>query len=227
MFVQTVKFNMRETMSLRYQIIPVTPFEQNCTLLWCDETMEGTLIDAGGDTAKLMAAVSKNHVKVTKLLLTHGHLDHVGAAQQMATHYQVNIEGPHKEEQFWLDMLPQQAMMFRFPPAQAFLPQRWLEQGDTVQVGNLTLEVRHCAGHTPGHVVFIHHDSKLAIVGDVLFNGGIGRTDFPRGDYQTLINAIQQQLFTLDDDYQFIAGHGQMSTIGHEKKHNPFVGKFG
>ncbi|HRH91715.1 MAG TPA: MBL fold metallo-hydrolase [Agitococcus sp.] len=214
-------------MSLRYQIIPVTPFEQNCTLLWCDATKEGTLIDAGGDIAKLHAAIDKNNIKITKLLLTHGHLDHVGAAKQVAQHYGVKIEGPQKEEQFWLDMLPQQAMMFRFPPAQAFLPDRWLEQGDTVTVGNLQLEVRHCAGHTPGHVVFIHHDGKLAIVGDVLFNGGIGRTDFPRGDYQTLINAIHQQLFTLSDDYQFIAGHGPMSTIGREKKHNPFVGKFG
>jgi len=145
----------------------------------------------------------------------------------LAKHYDVQIEGPHKEEKFWLDMLPQQAMMFNFAPAKAFLPHRWLEQGDTVQVGNLSLDVRHCAGHTPGHVVFIHHQSKLAIVGDVLFNGGIGRTDFPRGDYQTLINSIQTQLFTLPDDYQFIAGHGAMSTIGHEKKHNPFVGKFG
>lgn len=214
-------------MALHYQIIPVTPFEQNCTLLWCDETMEGTLIDAGGDIAKLTTAVSKANVKISKLLLTHGHLDHVGAAAQLAAHYAVNIEGPQREEQFWLDMLPQQAMMFGFPPAKAFLPDRWLEQGDTVQVGNVLLEVRHCAGHTPGHVVFIHHSSKLAIVGDVLFNGGIGRSDFPRGNYQTLINSIQQQLFTLADDYQFIAGHGAMSTIGHEKKHNPFVGKFG
>jgi len=214
-------------MALQYLIIPVTPFQQNCTLLWCDETMQGTLIDAGGDIPKLTAAVAKANVKITKLLLTHGHLDHVGAAAQLAAHYAVKIEGPHREELFWLDMLPQQAMMFRFPPAKAFLPDRWLEQADTVQVGNLLLEVRHCAGHTPGHVVFIHHASQLAIVGDVLFNGGIGRTDFPRGDYQTLINSIQQQLFTLPDDYQFIAGHGAMSTIGHEKKHNPFVGKFG
>ncbi len=214
-------------MALHYQIIPVTPFEQNCTLLWCDDTMEGTLIDAGGDSAKLRAAVAKAGVKITKLILTHGHLDHVGAVVELAKHFGVEVEGPQKEEQFWLDMLPQQAMMFRFPPAQAFLPNRWLEQGDTVTVGNLTLEVRYCPGHTPGHVVFVHHESKLAIVGDVLFKDGIGRTDFPRGDYQTLIKAIQTQLFTLPDDYQFVAGHGPMSTIGREKKHNPFVGKFG
>jgi len=214
-------------MALKYQIIPVTPFLQNCTLLWCDESGQGTLIDAGGEATKLIAAIDKAKVKISKLILTHGHLDHVGAVEQLAKHYDVQIEGPHKEEKFWLDMLPQQAMMFNFAPAKAFLPHRWLEQGDTVQVGNLSLEVRHCAGHTPGHVVFIHHPSKLAIVGDVLFNGGIGRTDFPRGDFNTLINAIKTQLFTLPDDYQFIAGHGAMSTIGHEKKHNPFVGKFG
>jgi hydroxyacylglutathione hydrolase len=214
-------------MALHYQIIPVTPFEQNCTLLWCDETMEATLVDAGGDSAKLRAAVAKAGVKITKLILTHGHLDHVGAVVELAKHFGVEVEGPQKEEQFWLDMLPQQAMMFRFPPAQAFLPNRWLEQGDTVTVGNVSLEVRYCPGHTPGHVVFVHHESKLAIVGDVLFKDGIGRTDFPRGDYQALIHAIQTQLFTLPDDYQFVAGHGAMSTIGREKQHNPFVGKFG
>lgn len=214
-------------MALKYQIIPVTPFMQNCTLLWCDQTMQGTLIDAGGEAEKLKAAVEKQQVTITKLLLTHGHIDHVGAAAQLAEHYQVQIIGPHKEEQFWLDGLPKQAMMFNLARVEPFVPHQWLNQGDKVQVGNLELEVRHCAGHTPGHVVFIHHASKLAIVGDVLFNGGIGRTDFPRGNYDDLVSAINTQLFTLADDYQFVAGHGPMSTIGHEKRHNPFVGKFG
>lgn len=214
-------------MALKYQIIPVTPFEQNCTLLWCDQTMEGTLVDAGGDVPKLLAAINKNGVKITKLLLTHGHLDHVGAAKQLAGQFAVEIEGPQREEKFWLDILPQQAMMFRFPPAQPFEPQRWLEQGDSVQVGDLTLEVRYCPGHTPGHIVFIHHDSKLALVGDVLFKDGVGRTDFPRGDHLTLMTSIREQLFSLPDDYSFIPGHGPMSTIGREKKHNPFVGRYG
>lgn len=214
-------------MALHYQIIPVTSFEQNCSLLWCDETMDGTLIDAGGDAAKLRTAVAKAGVNITKLVLTHGHLDHVGAVVELAKHFAVEIEGPQKEDAFWLDALPQQSQMFGFPPAKAFHPQRWLEAGDIVKFGNISLEVRHCPGHTPGHVVFIHHDSKLAIVGDVLFNGGIGRTDFPRGDHQTLINSIQTQLFTLPDDYRFIPGHGPMSTIGWEKQHNPFVGRFG
>lgn len=214
-------------MALKYQIIPVTPFEQNCSLLWCDETMEGTLVDAGGDIPKLLAAINKAGIRITKLLLTHGHLDHVGGAKQLASQFGVDIEGPQKEEKFWLDMLPQQAMMFRFPPAQPFEPQRWLEPGDSVQVGNLTLEVRYCPGHTPGHIVFIHHPSRLAIVGDVLFKGGVGRTDFPRGDHQTLMTSIREQLFSLPDDYSFIPGHGPMSTIGYEKKHNPFVGRYG
>lgn len=214
-------------MALQYQIIPVTPFAQNCTLLWCDESMEGTLVDAGGDCPKLLAAVAAAGVKITKLILTHGHLDHVGGAQELARHFGVDIEGPHKEEAFWLNMLPSQSVMFGFPHANAFAPQRWLEAGDSVTVGKLTLEVRHCPGHTPGHVVFIHHASKLAIVGDVLFHGGIGRTDFPRGNHRDLVQAIHSQLFTLDDDYRFIPGHGPMSNIGWEKVNNPFVGRYG
>lgn len=210
-------------MALQYRIIPVTPYEQNCTLLWCDETMEGALVDAGGDLPKLLAAVEKNGVTLVKLLVTHGHLDHVGGVLQLSQDRQLPIEGPQREEKFWLDMLPQQAMMFRFPPAHAFEPTRWLEQGDTATVGNLRLEVRYCPGHTPGHIVFVHHDSKLAIVGDVLFAGSIGRTDFPRGDFDTLAKSIRTQLYTLGDDYRFIPGHGPMSTIGKEKATNPFV----
>lgn len=210
-------------MSLQYRIIPVTPFAQNCTLLWDDETMEGALVDAGGEPEQLLAAVRHAGVKLVKLLVTHGHLDHVGAVQQLAQSEQLPIEGPHTGDQFWLNMLPEQARMFRFPPAQVFSPGRWLQQGDTVQVGTLTLEVRHCPGHTPGHVVFIHAPSKLAIVGDVLFAGSIGRTDFPGGDHATLVNAIRTQLYTLPDDFRFIPGHGPMSTIGHEKRSNPFV----
>lgn len=215
-------------MALQFRIIPVTPYEQNCTLLWCDETMEGALVDAGGDLPKLLAAVDKAGVKLVKLLVTHGHLDHVGGVLQLAEDRQLPIEGPQREEKFWVDMLPQQAMMFRFPPARAFEPTRWLEPGDTVQVGNQELEVRFCPGHTPGHIVFIHHASKLAIVGDVLFAGSIGRTDFPRGDHETLIRSIRSQLFTLADDFRFIPGHGPMSTFGQEKATNPFVGgRFG
>lgn len=215
-------------MALQFRIIPVTPYEQNCTLLWCDQTMEGTLVDAGGDLPKLKAEVARHGVKLVKLLATHGHLDHVGGVLALSEELGLPIEGPQEEERFWLDMLPQQAMMFRFPPARAFVPTRWLHQGDTVTVGKLELEVRYCPGHTPGHIVFIHRPSKLAMVGDVLFAGSIGRTDFPRGDYDTLVRSIREQLFTLPDDFRFIPGHGPMSTFGQEKATNPFVGgRFG
>ena len=215
-------------MALQYRIIPVTPYEQNCSLLWCDETMEGALVDAGGDIPKLRAAVEKAGVKLVKLLVTHGHLDHVGGVLALAEELALPIEGPQREEKFWLDMLPQQAMMFRFPPARAFEPTRWLEDGDVVTVGKQEFEVRYCPGHTPGHVVFINHAAKLALVGDVLFAGSIGRTDFPRGDYDTLIQSIRSRLFTLGDDYRFVPGHGPMSTFGQEKATNPFVGgRFG
>lgn len=215
-------------MALQYRIIPVTPYEQNCTLLWCDETLDGALVDAGGDIPKLLAAVEKAGVRLVKLLATHGHLDHVGGVRQLAEELGLPVEGPQREEKFWLDMLPQQAMMFRFPPAQAFEPTRWLEDGDSVTLGKQVFEVRYCPGHTPGHVVFINHAAKLALVGDVLFAGSIGRTDFPRGDYDTLIQSIRSRLFTLPDDYEFIPGHGPMSTLGHEKQTNPFVrGRFG
>lgn len=215
-------------MALQYRIIPVTPYEQNCTLLWCDETLDGALVDAGGDIPKLLAAVEKAGVRLVKLLATHGHLDHVGGVRQLAEERSLPVEGPQREEKFWLDMLPQQAMMFRFPPAQAFEPTRWLEDGDSVTLGKQVFEVRYCPGHTPGHVVFVNHAAKLVLVGDVLFAGSIGRTDFPRGDYDTLIQSIRSRLFTLQDDYEFIPGHGPMSTIGHEKQTNPFVrGRFG
>lgn len=155
--------------------------------------------------------------------MTHAHLDHVGGVADLAEALGVPIEGPHRDDQFWIDMLPQQSQMMGFPPARPFTPARWLEHGDTVTVGATELKVLHCPGHTPGHVVFFQPEAGLAVVGDVLFNGSIGRTDFPRGDYQTLIDAIQTKLFTLGDDVAFIPGHGPMSTIGHERQHNPFV----
>jgi glyoxylase-like metal-dependent hydrolase (beta-lactamase superfamily II) len=207
-----------------YRIIPVTPFEQNCTLLWCTETMKGALVDPGGDIEKLLAAAAKVGVSIEKILLTHGHIDHAGGAGELATLLAVPIEGPQREESFWIDQLVSQSQRFGFPPAQAFTPDRWLEDGDTVTVGKETLRVLHTPGHTPGHVAFFHAPSKLAIVGDVLFAGSIGRTDFPRGDYQTLIDAIRNKLWPLGDDVEFIAGHGPMSTIGEERLHNPFVG---
>ena len=209
---------------LRYQIIPVTPFQQNCTLFWCDETLEGAIVDPGGDADLIKAAVAQNDVKVYKILLTHAHIDHAGATKDVAAHFNVSIEGPHKEDQFWIDLIPMQKERFGFSHAEAFTTDRWLDQGDTVTFGNVELSVYFCPGHTPGHVVFFDPKTKLAQVGDVLFKGSIGRTDFPRGDHPTLIKSIRENLFPLGDDVQFIPGHGPMSTFGEERRTNPFVG---
>ncbi|MEC7377423.1 MAG: MBL fold metallo-hydrolase [Pseudomonadota bacterium] len=210
-------------MSLKYRVIPVTPFEQNCTLLWCTETMRAAVVDPGGNLERIQAAVEEEGVTLEKILLTHAHIDHAGGTAELAKASGLPIEGPHREDDFWIQGLPMQAQMFGFPAPEIFRPNRWLEDGDTVTVGNEVLEVLHCPGHTPGHVVFFHRDSKLAQVGDVLFNGSIGRTDFPKGDYNTLIRSIREKLFALGDDVQFICGHGPMSTFGRERKTNPFV----
>lgn len=208
---------------MSYRIIPVTPFEQNCTLLWCDETREAAVIDPGGDLDRIHAAVAAAGVTLRQILLTHAHIDHAGGTAELAEAEGLPIIGPHPGDQFWIDGLAQQARMFGFRPARPFTPDRWLAQGDTVAVGKLTLEVRHCPGHTPGHVVFFEPGARLAIVGDVLFAGSIGRTDFPGGDHDTLLRSIREQLFTLGDDVKFIPGHGPMSTIGEERRSNPFV----
>lgn len=210
-------------MSLKYRVIPVTPFEQNCTLLWCTETHKAAVVDPGGDLDRILAAAEDEGVILEKILLTHAHIDHAGGTAELAKSAGLPIEGPHKDDNFWIQGLAMQAQMFGFPAPEVFTPNRWLEDGDTVTVGNETLEVLHTPGHTPGHVVFFHRESKLAQVGDVLFNGSIGRTDFPKGDYNTLIHSIREKLFPLGDDVNFICGHGPMSTFGQERATNPFV----
>lgn len=214
-------------MALQFKIVPVTAFEQNCSILWCDETLSAVVVDPGGDQHKIDGAIKALGLTLTAVWLTHCHIDHAGATADVAQTYSVPIIGPQKEEQFWIDMLPQQSAMFGFPTVKTFSPDQWLEQDDVVTVGNETLQVKHCPGHTPGHVVFYSERAELVVVGDVLFNGGIGRTDFPKGDHQTLLNAIKEQLFTLPEQTQFIPGHGPMSTIGHEKRTNPFVKMYG
>lgn len=211
---------------LNFEIIPVTPFEQNCTLFWCQQTKQAAVVDPGGDIDKIIAAIDRLGLTLEKVLITHAHIDHAGATHALASHYGVEIEGPHKEDQFWIDMLEEQKQRFggAFAYAKKFTSNRFLQQGDTVSFGNITLEVYFCPGHTPGHVIFFHRDSKLAQVGDVLFAGSIGRTDFPRGDHATLISSIRNNLFLLGDDVRFIPGHGPMSTFGQEKRSNPFVG---
>lgn len=208
---------------MAFRIIPVTPFEQNCTLIWCDETKEAAVVDPGGDLDRIRAAVTAAGVTLKQILLTHAHIDHAGGVAELAEEAHLPIVGPHEGDQFWINLLDEQSRRFGFAQSRPFVPTRWLHQGDTVQVGKLTLEVRHCPGHTPGHVVFFEPQSRLAIVGDVLFAGSIGRTDFPGGDFQTLVDAIRRELFTLGDDVQFIPGHGPMSTIGRERATNPFV----
>jgi glyoxylase-like metal-dependent hydrolase (beta-lactamase superfamily II) len=208
---------------MEFTILPVTPYQQNCSLLW-DESGRAALIDPGGEAERLLAEVARRDLTLETLLLTHGHLDHVGAAAELRERLGIPIVGPQREDSFWLNALPQQAEMFGFPPLVAFTPDRWLEDGDLVQVGAIGLEVLHCPGHTPGHVVFYQRDARLAFVGDVLFKGSIGRTDFPRGDHAALISAIREKLFPLGDDVRFVPGHGAMSSFGHERRDNPFVG---
>ncbi|MGR5363036.1 MBL fold metallo-hydrolase [Vibrio mediterranei] len=210
-------------MSLQYQVVPVTSFAQNCSIVWCDETMKGVVVDPGGDVKQLEMLIKELGVQVEQLVLTHGHLDHVGGTEPLAEALDANIVGPHKADNFWLQGLENQSQMFGFPLTKAFEPNQWLDDGDTVEFGNQTLNVIHTPGHTPGHVVLFNEESKVAFVGDVLFNGGIGRTDFPQGDYATLINSIKTKLWPLGNDVTFVPGHGSQSTFGHERASNPFV----
>jgi len=212
-------------MPLKCAVIPVTPFQQNCSVIWDEESRRAAIVDPGGDLERVKAFIAEQGLVPEKILLTHAHIDHAGGTAALARDLGVPIEGPHRDEQFWIDLLPRQAQEWGFPPAESFTPDRWLDQGDRVTVGALELEVRHCPGHTPGHVVFFHAPSRLVIVGDVLFNGSIGRTDFPRGDHATLLRSIREQLFTLGDDVVFVPGHGPLSTIGAERAGNPFVGE--
>lgn len=211
-------------MSLKIAIIPVTPFEQNCSVLICDERNEAAIVDPGGDLDRIRETVKELNVHVTKILITHGHLDHCAGAKDLADSYGVQIEGPQEEETFWIDQLAEQSQRFGFGHAKPFTPDRWLVDGDQVNVGNQTFDVYHCPGHTPGHVVFVDQQAKLAVVGDVLFAGSIGRTDFPRGNHGQLIRSIKEKLFPLGDDISFIPGHGPMSTFGEERNNNPYVG---
>ena len=209
---------------LKYLTIPVTPFQQNCSLVWDDVTRQAAVIDPGGDTERILAAVKKLGLQLQQIWITHAHVDHAAATADLAQDLQLPIHGPHPEDQFWIDHLAQAADMYQFPPAKPFKPTRWLHDGDTVTIGSHTLHVRHCPGHTPGHVVFYSPEIGRAFVGDVLFAGSIGRTDFPRGDHDTLINSITQRLWPMGDETVFIPGHGPESTFGRERKTNPFVG---
>jgi hydroxyacylglutathione hydrolase len=213
----------RRICPMKVTLIPVTPFQQNCSLLVCEASGRAAIVDPGGDLERIQDLVTRQNVSVEKVFLTHGHIDHCAGAKSLAAHYGVPIEGPHPDERFWIDALPEQSARFGFPAAQAFEPERWLQNGDSVQFGEESLEVYHCPGHTPGHVVFFSRAHRLALVGDVLFAGSIGRTDFPRGNHADLIHSIRERLWPLGDDVTFVPGHGPTSTFGAERRTNPYV----
>jgi len=210
-------------MSLKAAILPVTPFQQNCCLLWNDETMRGAVSDPGGDLDRIMQTVEEMGITLEKVLLTHGHLDHASAAGELSRRLHIPIEGPHSDDLFLIEELPAQSAQYGFPVFDGFRPDRWLDDGDTVTVGGMEFLVLHCPGHTPGHIVFFNEAARLAVVGDVLFHGSIGRTDFPRGNHDALIHSIREKLWPLGDDITFVPGHGPLSTFGAEKRSNPFV----
>jgi len=209
-------------MGIKLAVVTVTPLQQNCSILWCEETLQAAIIDPGGDAHLIEQAVDQVGVSVEKILLTHGHIDHAAAATQISQRYEVDIEGPEKADESFLQSLPEQGKKWDIP-ALPVNPTRWLSHGDKVNVGNLELDVKHCPGHTPGHVVFLYHPQKIAVVGDVIFQGSIGRTDLPLGDHDQLLTSIRDQILTLDDDWGFLPGHGPTSTIGQERNSNPFL----
>jgi len=209
--------------TLRYRIVPVTAFQQNCTVLWCAETGKAVVVDPGGEVDKILQVVAETGISPEQILLTHGHLDHVGGSVELAERLGLDIVGPQQADRVWLEALPQQSQMFGAPLVASFLPTRWLSAGDSVRFGQVQLQVYHCPGHTPGHLVFFEPASRLALVGDVLFAGSIGRTDFPMGNHQQLLRSIKEQLWPLGFDVAFIPGHGAMSTFGEERRNNPFV----
>jgi glyoxylase-like metal-dependent hydrolase (beta-lactamase superfamily II) len=211
---------------LRYQTIPVTAFEQNCSLLWDDATPaphDAAVVDPGGDLDRIAALAERLHLKITQIWLTHAHIDHAGGAGELARRLAIPIVGPHPGDADWIARLPQQGAMFGLPPAEAFTPTRWLADGDTVELAGHAIQVRHCPGHTPGHVVFHAPEIGRAFVGDVLFARSVGRTDLPGGDHEQLITSIRERLWPMGDATVFIAGHGPESTFGQERRTNPFV----
>jgi len=213
---------LNTNMTIQALVNPVTPFAQNAPIIFCSETNKCAFVDPGGDTDFLLQIAKENNLIPEKILLTHGHADHAGAAMEIAQILNIKIEGPHKEDKFLLDSLQSQGEMFGMQ-ARNCVPNKWLEDGDTVTVGNSVLDVIFTPGHTPGHVIFFSNDSNLALVGDVIFRGSIGRTDLPRGNHQDLINSISKKLWPLGNDVEFICGHGPNSTFGNERASNPFV----
>ncbi len=208
---------------LQYKLLPVTSFQQNCSLVWCDVSGDAVFVDPGGDVDLLIDAVTRSKLNLKAIWLTHGHLDHVGATAELIRKFNLPVIGPHKEDEFLINALPQQVEMFGFSPVDSFVPDKWLEEGEVLTLGHEVFSVIYTPGHTPGHIVLKHEKQKILWVGDVLFKHAIGRTDFPRGNHQQLIESIKNKLLSLSDDYLFIPGHGPESTIGEERRNNPFL----
>jgi hydroxyacylglutathione hydrolase len=210
-------------MALKAAVVPVTPFQQNCAILWDDATMQGVVVDPGGEVERIRAALDQLKVRVETILLTHGHMDHAGGADELREITGAPIIGPDERDRFLLEDLPAQAAKYGLEGARAVAPDRWLTEGDTVRIGEEEFQVLHCPGHTPGHVVFVSTGLRVALVGDVLFRGSVGRTDFPYGDHEALIEAINTKLLPLGDDISFLCGHGPGGNFGMERQSNPFL----
>ncbi|MDC3150611.1 MBL fold metallo-hydrolase [SAR86 cluster bacterium] len=208
---------------LKAAIITVTPFQQNCSVIWKEDTKIAAVTDPGGDLELIEKFIEDQNLTLSKIFITHGHLDHAAEAKALANKFNVVIEGPQIEDEFLTSTLETQGKAYGMPNAQNFVPDRWLNEGDQIELDGEKLDVYHCPGHTPGHIIFHHIESKLAIVGDVLFQGSVGRTDLPGGNMEALISAIREKLLPLGDDITFIPGHGPISTLGQERLTNPFV----
>jgi glyoxylase-like metal-dependent hydrolase (beta-lactamase superfamily II) len=214
---------MAQDSPIRAMVAPVTPLQQNCTIVWCVKTLKAAVIDPGGEVPRLLKGVADNGLLIEKIWITHGHMDHAGGAAALREATGAPIEGPHPDDAFWIDGIEEAGRRYGVAGAKTFTPDRWLGEGDEVSLGETAFQVRHCPGHTPGHVIFHHPAARFAQVGDVLFKGSIGRTDFPRGNHQQLIDSITGKLWPLGEDVSFVPGHGPMSTFGTERRSNPFV----
>lgn len=208
---------------LQIAVIPVTPFQQNCSILWCTRTKQAVIVDPGGDVALIRGALKEVGVTPVAIWLTHGHLDHAGGAAELAEALSVPVIGPHKADTFLLDELPTAGLRFDIRDMKAVSPSRWLVEGDEVKVGDVAFSVLHVPGHTPGHVTFFQKDLRFLLAGDTVFAGSVGRTDFPYGSHETLIAGIRDKLLPLGDDVQFLPGHGPAGTLGEERASNPFL----